>query len=253
MAEQLVAVDRAKPLMEVYADVAADAATVITSEALRLLEASIERRTSFSALVTAMDTHAHDSPDRSGPDRSNPDPLGPNLSDLGWSMTPWVSLADELDAAILGASLWEIDGEGFGPLALGFEREYERARAALAEIDPDAEPATLGELMARVTTYHHHLCLLWSTWPKVMKPLAKEVRRLGRLLKRQQELSRLRSMLLSEDDPNLRRGAMALAGVITEDQCALADRTAVLIARLFADEPPTASHRMATWWAAANV
>lgn len=152
-------------------------------------------------LAEAMRVNAA-APDLSALRRELSAPSGQEVGDDSRDLkTRMAAVAEDLRAAREEMIYLSIDGKRFEPLGAGLQRTHARGRKALRKTRESPTDARFHEWRKRVKDHWYHSRLLMDVWPSLMKPYAKEMKRLSDLLGDDHDLAVFRQRLreLPED------------------------------------------------------
>jgi CHAD domain-containing protein len=127
------------------------------------------------------------------------------------------------------------DSIDWSTLRRGFRRTYARARRELAVSLEHPDSERLHRLRTQVKRHQHQLDLLTPLWPKVVGARRREVSRLGELLGREHDLSRLAAEL--EKAPVSDETRAVMSSLTTERRQRLRAEALELARRAFAEPP----------------
>jgi CHAD domain-containing protein len=146
---------------------------------------------------------------------------------------------------------WVPEGDGFGVLRAGLEREYRRGRRAARAARSDPTDERLHEWRKRAKDQWYHLTILVDVWPPVMEPLAGAAHDLSDRLGDDHDLALLLGFARSRADAlGGAERVDALAEAIAPRREELRSEAFALGARLYADKPGAYGARMKRFWRA---
>jgi CHAD domain-containing protein len=154
-------------------------------------------------------------------------------------------------AAYDRAGCWQLDADGYDPVAGGLEKTYARGRKAMTKAYHKPSPERFHEWRKRAKYHLYHLRLLQDVWRPVVKPLRGEAERLADLLGDDHDLAVLRQTVLKK--PKRFGGehqAQLLLGLIDRRRIELEAEARPLGERLFAEQPEALIGRLERYWAA---
>lgn len=152
----------------------------------------------------------------------------------------------QLDAMAAALETWPLDDIGFDALAGRLAAGY---RAARRRVPPDwakAEAADMHKLRQRVVEHRYQMELIERLWPRYVRMWIEEAERLRDRLGKHQDLEVL-ERLAGPHQP-LARFRSRLASACAERKTELAQRAALIAARLFAERPKDFRRRVEALW-----
>lgn len=163
--------------------------------------------------------------------------------------TRMAAVAEDLRAAHEEMNRLSIDGNHFKPLGAGLQRTHARGRKALCKTRESPSDARFHEWRKRVKDHWYHSRLLVDVWPSLMKPYAKEMKRLSDLLGDDHDLAvfRLRLRELPEDIL-AELIAEALHRSIEHRQNMLRKKAYQVGCRVYAEKSKRFRKRIESWW-----
>jgi hypothetical protein len=148
---------------------------------------------------------------------------------------------------------WVPEGDGFGVLRPGLEREYRRGRRAARAACSDPTEERLHEWRKRAKDQWYHLTILVDVWPPLMEPLAGAAHDLSDRLGDDHDLALLLGFARSHADAlDGAERVEDLAEAIAPRREELRSEAFALGARLYADKPGAYAARMKRLWRASR-
>lgn len=171
---------------------------------------------------------------------------GDDTPDLKTRMTV---VAEDLRAAHEEMTHLSIDGDRFEILGAGLQRTHARGRKALRKTRESPTDANFHEWRKRVKDHWYHSRLLMDVWPSLMKPYAKEMKRLSDLLGDDHDLAVFRERFLEVPENTLPEPiAEALHRSIEYRQNMLRSEAYRLGCRVYAEKSKRLRKRIESWW-----
>ena len=141
---------------------------------------------------------------------------------------------------------WKLDADGWDAIGPGLAKTYGRGRDAMRLAHKTGTGPDFHEWRKRVKYHGYHARLLKRIWPRMLKPHAKAVSRLGDILGEQHDLVVFQPILPTAD---LKPETLhLLEEVAAEERLALEARALTLGPRVFTDAPGALSRRWGAWW-----
>ncbi len=149
---------------------------------------------------------------------------------------------------------WELDADGFEVFEGGLAKTYDRARERMGDAYDDATSSSFHLWRKRAKYHRHHLRLLQSAWPAVLKARRGQVHELTDLLGDDHDLAVLRRDLTA--DPHrfaAEREVAALCGLLDRRRAELQAQAWVLGQRCFAEDPACLLAQLRVTWNSAGA
>lgn len=163
--------------------------------------------------------------------------------------TQMAAVAEDLQAAHEEMNRLSIDGKRFESLGTGLHRTHARGRKALRKTRESPTDARFHEWRKRVKDHWYHSRLLVDVWPSVMKPYAKEMKRLSDLLGDDHDLAVFRQRLRELPGDTLPEPiAEALHRSIEHRQNMLRSEAYRVGYRVYAEKSKRFRQRIESWW-----
>jgi CHAD domain-containing protein len=144
---------------------------------------------------------------------------------------------------------WPINHDGFSPLRPGIERAYKRGCRSLAQAVDQPSVENFHEWRKQVKCLWYQIRFLKPIWPKMMKPVADELKALGEYLSDDHDLAILRARVFEQAKPLDDRTALeALVALIDQRRGELEAEAKPLGARLYAEKPGAFVDRLQVYW-----
>jgi len=166
---------------------------------------------------------------------------GPDKQEIAAIVSDW----EAAQARIQG---WEIHNE-WEALEGGLQRVYKRGYRAFFEACEQTTPENLHEWRKRVKYLWYHLRILSPMWPKTLKTMRKQTKKLSDLLGDDHDLTVLRTFIV--DDPEVfadDEQLGVLLALIQRRKLELQTKARFLGQRLYAEKPKAFSARMREYW-----
>jgi CHAD domain-containing protein len=142
-----------------------------------------------------------------------------------------------------------IDGKRFEALGAGLQRTHARGRKALRKTRESPTDARFHEWRKRVKDHWYHSRLLMDVWPSLMKPYAKEMKRLSDLLGDDHDLAVFRQRLRELPENTLPVSITeALHRGIEHRQNMLRSEAYRVGYRVYAEKSKRFRQRIESWW-----
>ncbi|MEB3210546.1 MAG: CHAD domain-containing protein [Leptolyngbyaceae bacterium] len=166
---------------------------------------------------------------------------GPSEQDIA-------AIVSDLEAARTRIQSWGIQDD-WHALQDSLHRVYKRGYRDFADACENATPEQLHEWRKRVKYLWYHLRILSPIWPKVMKTLKKQTKKLADLLGDDHDLTVLRNFIADDpeafsDDEQLG----VLLALIQRRQLELQTQARFLGQRLYAEKPKAFVARLESYW-----
>lgn len=159
------------------------------------------------------------------------------------------AVAEELRAARKEMVRLSIGGRSFETLGAGLQRTHARGRKALRKTRTSPTDAHFHEWRKRVKDHWYHSRLLVDVWPGLMKPYAKEMKRLSDLLGDDHDLAVFRQRLRDIPGDSLPEPvAQALHRSIEHRQTMLRSEASRIGCRVYAEKSRRLRKRIESWW-----
>jgi CHAD domain-containing protein len=139
----------------------------------------------------------------------------------------------ELDDAGERTADWQLDDPGIADVRAGVEKTYRRARKGLHRAAEDPTVENFHEWRKRVKYYRYQARLLTPAWPRVLRALHVESRRLSDLLGDDHDLAVLRETVVAADGIGNPLDHAALLALIDRRSAELRAGSLTLGRRLF--------------------
>lgn len=160
------------------------------------------------------------------------------------------AVAEDLRAAREEIIHLSIDGKRFEEtLGAGLQRTHARGRKALRKTCESPTDAHFHEWRKRVKDHWYHSRLLMDVWPSLMKPYAKEMKRLSNLLGDDHDLAVFRERLRELPEDTLPEPiAAALHRSIEHRHNMLRSEAYRVGYRVYAEKSKRLRKRIESWW-----
>ncbi|HEY9150867.1 MAG TPA: CHAD domain-containing protein [Gammaproteobacteria bacterium] len=171
---------------------------------------------------------------------------GEDSQDLNTRMA---AVAEDLRAAHQEMIHLSIDGERFEALGAGLQRTHARGRKALRKTRKSPTDARFHAWRKRVKDHWYHSRLLVDVWPGLMKPYAKEMKRLSDLLGDDHDLAMFHQRLRELPGGTLPEPVVeALQRSIEHRRDVLRSEAYRVGDRVYAEKSKRFRKRIESWW-----
>lgn len=159
------------------------------------------------------------------------------------------AVAEDLRAAREEMIRLSIDGKRFETLGAGLQLTHAHGRKALRKTRESPTDALFHEWRKRVKDHWYHSRLLMDVWPSLMKPYAKEMKRLSDLLGDDHDLAVFRERLRELPEDTLPEPIAAeLYRSIEHRQNMLRSEAYRIGYRVYAEKSKRLRKRIESWW-----
>lgn len=163
--------------------------------------------------------------------------------------TRMAAVAEDLRAAREEMIRLSIDGNRFETLGAGLQWTHARGRKALRKTRESSTDDHFHEWRKRVKDHWNHSRLLMDVWPSLMKPYAKEMKRLSDLLGDDHDLAVFRQRLRELPEDTIPEPiAEALHQSIEHRQRMLRSEAYRVGNRVYAEKSKRLRQRIESWW-----
>ncbi len=153
-----------------------------------------------------------------------------------------------LEKARRATGRWRLSADGFQAMH-GFDKTYERGRAAARSAFETDNASDFHEWRKRVKYHSHHLQLLRPLWPRVNKAWLGESKTLADILGNDHDLALLDTLLESEADQLAELDTrQPLQTIIRKEQQQLRTKAWKIGQRLYAESPKALKKRWKRYW-----
>jgi CHAD domain-containing protein len=157
--------------------------------------------------------------------------------------------AKTIRAARRRVAQWPINHDGFSTLRSGIARAYKRGCRSFAQAVDQPSVEHFHEWRKQVKCLWYQIRFLKPIWPKMMEPVADELKALGEYLSDDHDLAILRARVIEEAKPLDDRTALeALLALIDQRRGELEVEANPLGARIYAEKPGAFVDRMQAYW-----
>jgi CHAD domain-containing protein len=168
--------------------------------------------------------------------------------DLDSRMIEVAAALDRYPARLEG---WSLGARGFAALGPGLKRSYRQGRKAMRKARKTPGDAQFHEWRKRVKDHWYHSRLLQGQWAELMKPHARELKRLSDLLGDDHDLAVFRETVASLNaSPLSDAGRRSLFTLVAQRQEQLRNAAHDLGARVYAESPKRFTQRWRAYWRA---
>lgn len=158
------------------------------------------------------------------------------------------AIVSDLEAAQVRIQEWEIQNE-WEAIQDSLHRVYKRGYRSFSKACEQTTPENLHEWRKRVKYLWYHLRLLSPMWPKTLKTMRKQTKKLSDLLGDDHDLTVLRTFIV--DDPEMfadHEQLGVLLALIQRRKLELQTQARFLGQRLYAEKPKAFNKRMRGYW-----